>query len=179
MESNPYHAPSANLFGSSATTSGEAVPTEAIQKLQATKPWFRFFGVIMWIAVALMLLGGFGMLAGAVIGISAGGQAGAGMAAQAGILIGMAVAYVILAFLYIYPAIKIWKAGTAIKRLVNSRQPEDLVAALEHQRAFWKFCGVLTILLIVFYIGILVVMGLGAFGMMNGLQGLDLPAPTE
>lgn len=180
MESNPYHSPSANLFGSSATTTAESVPAEAIRKLQGTKPWLRFFGVIMWIAVAFMLLGGVGVIIAGVAGVAAGGGSAAALGgAEAGLLIGVAAAYIVMSFLYIYPAIKIWKSGSAIKRLISSRQPEDLIAALEHQRAFWKFCGIMTILLIVLYIGIIVVMGLGAFGAINGIQGLELPAPTE
>ena len=181
MESNPYQTPSANLFGSSAAT-GEAVPSEAIVQLQRTKPWLRFFGVLMWIAVAFMLFGALAMVAMSIGGaaMATAGNSPFG-AAEGGIMLGVAVLYALMSFLYIYPAIKIWKAGTAIKRLSTSRQPEDLIAALDHQRAFWKFVGIMTIFMILLYIGIIVVMGVvGVAGAMGGMEALkDLPAPEQ
>ncbi|HCN27674.1 MAG TPA: hypothetical protein DIT64_02595 [Verrucomicrobiales bacterium] len=180
MENNPYQTPSANLFGSSSTTTAEAVPGEAIVMLQRTKPWLRFFGVLMWIAVAFMLFGAAAMLAMGIGGaaMAAGSNSPIG-AAEGGIMIGLAALYVVMAFFYIYPAIKIWKAGTAIKKLMASRQPEDLVAALDHQRAFWKFVGIMTIIMIILYIGIFVVMGVvgvaGAMGGMKALEGVTPP----
>ncbi|HCN79367.1 MAG TPA: hypothetical protein DIT13_19570, partial [Verrucomicrobiales bacterium] len=96
---------------------------------------------------------------------------------EAGIMIGVAALYVVMAFFYIYPAIKIWKTGTAIKKLMASRQPEDLVAALDHQRAFWKFVGIMLIIMIVLYIGMIVAMGVGVAGAMGGMKALEGVTP--
>lgn len=181
MESNPYQTPSANLFGSSAAT-GEAVPSEAIVQLQRTKPWLRFFGVLMWIAVAFMLVGIVVMIGISVSGMAMAAEKGNAFGgAEGGLMIFMAAVYAVIAFLYIYPAIKIWKCGTAIKKLSTSRQPEDLIAALDHQRAFWKFCGIMTILMIILYIGVIVVMSaVGVAGAMGGMKALEsLPAPEQ
>ena len=95
--------------------------------------------------------------------------------AEKGMMVGMAIAYVVMGFLYIYPAIKIWSYGSAIRSLMNSRSPEDLVKALDQQRSLWKFAGILTIILIIIYaVAIIAMIGLGVAvgsGAMKGLPG--------
>lgn len=172
MESNPYTSPSANLFGSTSGTSTGVVPQEAITQLQGTKPWVRLIGVIMWIAVVLMLLGGVGVAIAGVAGVGAAAQGQGGP--QAAMMIGMAVGYGFVALLYIYPTVKIWKYGTSIGRLVNSRSAEDLVAALDQQRSFWKFVGILFLITIVIYI--LAIIALVVFGVAAGAGGAK---PTD
>jgi hypothetical protein len=166
MESNPYNSPSANLFGSSSQTTTEAVPSEAITQLQRTKPWVRFFGVMMWIATGLMLLGGIAVGIGAIAGLA---SAQTGMA-EKGMLIGMAAAYVVFGFLYLYPSMKIWAYGTAIGKLAESRSAEDLVKALDQQRAFWKFIGVMMIIMfVIYFVAIVVMIAVGASGALSNL----------
>lgn len=101
-------------------------------QLQRTKPWVRFIGVLLWIGVALMMLGGVIVLFSSIMGMSAMNQNGAGnLGLQAGVMVGIAISYLIMSLLYIYPAVKIWKYGSYIAKLVSSRSPEDLVSALE------------------------------------------------
>jgi len=169
MESNPYNSPSANLFGSSSQTTTEAVPAEAISQLQRTKPWTRVIGVVTWLVVGLMVLGGAGFAVFALAGLA---SANTG-AAEKGMMVGMAIAYVVMGFLYIYPAIKIWSYGSAIRNLMNSRSPEDLVKALDQQRSLWKFAGILTIILIIVYaVAIIAMIGLGVAAGAGALKGL-------
>ncbi len=151
---NPYSSPSANLFGSSSQTMAEAVPAEAITQLQGTKPWVRFMSVLMWIGLAFMLLAAGGMAILAMMG----GEATKAAGLNAPMMAGLAVGYGLFAFLYIYPAVKMWQYASSISRLMASRSAEDLVKALGHQRAFWKFVGILMILIILLYIGFFIVM---------------------
>lgn len=167
MESNPYTSPSANLFGSTSGTFAEGVPQEAITQLQGTKPWVRLIGVIMWIAVALMMFGGVAVTLAGVSGISQVTQGRAG-GMDGAMVIGIAVGYMIGALLYIYPTVKIWKYGSCIGRLVNSRSPEDLVAALNQQRSFWKFIGILVLITIVIYV--LIIAAAVLFGVAAGMK---------
>lgn len=179
MESNPYNTPSANLFGSTQGTSSEGVPQEAIVQLQRTKPWLRLIGVVMWIMVGFMLLGALGIVVAAAIG--AGELMKSDMGALGGIgFIGVAVMYGVMALIYIYPTVKLWKYGTFIGRLSTSRNPEDLIAALNQQRAFWKFAGIMLILMIVLYIVIFigaVVFGAAAASGLNNLPSSGAGAP--
>lgn len=166
MDRNPYQAPAANLFGSTLETSTEAVPQEAILQLQRTKPWVRFIGVLMWLVVGFMLLGGVGVVVAGLAGLGS-AVAGGGGAREAGLMMGVATVYALMAVLYIYPVLKIWKFGSSIGRLVASRDPRDLVAALDQQRAFWKFVGIVTLIGMVLY-GVMLVGAIGASLLIGG-----------
>jgi Family of unknown function (DUF5362) len=163
MESNPYSSPAANLFGSTSATSAESVSAGVINQLKRTKPWVRFIGVMMWIAIGFMMLA-------SVLMILGGSAMGAAMekanpAMPAGFMAGIGALYVLIAFLYIYPTIKIWKYGTSIGKLTQSGSNADLENALDQQRAFWKFVGIMMIIMIVVYIVAFVVMIVAGFSM--------------
>jgi len=157
MESNPYTAPSANLF----TSSTDQASLGAINQLQRTKPWVRFLGVIMWIVVAFMMIGAVGMSLGTAVMTEAFNKTNPGMGDM--VAKGLAAFYVIFGLLYIYPTLKIWKYGTCIGKLVKSGSNTDLESALEQQRKFWKFVGIAVILMIILYIVFAVIMGVVMF----------------
>jgi len=69
----------------------------------------------------------------------------------------MGVVYLLMAFLYIFPATYLVKYSSAIGRLVSDGRPVDMEAALDQQRKFWKFAGVLALISIV-----LMVLGMAA-----------------
>ena len=144
MESNPYQAPSADLYGSSAPEMS-AVPQEIIVPLQRTKFWVRLISVLLWILVIAMVI--LGVVTG--IGATSGFGASSGRAETVGFMIGFIGVYVLIAFIYVFPAIKLWAYGSQIGRLMESRNPQDLVAALNMQRSFWKFVGIMTLISLV------------------------------
>ncbi|MES2598929.1 MAG: hypothetical protein V4662_26595 [Verrucomicrobiota bacterium] len=163
---NPYSSPSANLFGSSSQTSGQVITAEVISQLQRTKPWARLLGVIAWLVVALILVGSVGFLVVILAGFASPNTGGTDNA----FLIGMACGYLFISVIYIYPAMKIWGYGSAIKRLMASRSETDLVKALDQQRSLWKFVGIITLILVCLYaIGIGLALTVGVAGAMKGL----------
>ncbi len=167
---NPYSTPAANLYGSTTGGVSDAVSPSTIAMLAATKPWVRFMAVLMWIGVAFMLLAAVGMGAFSMLGLAKQGQAnpfgGAG-------LIAMAAIYGVMAFVYIYPAIKLWKYANRIGSLGSTRSVTDLDAALNEQRGFWKFIGVMTILMISLYF--VAIIGFVAFGASAAMKAGVLP----
>jgi hypothetical protein len=115
--------------------------------------------VVAFIGSGLMLLGGLSMLVlGAIVPST--GASPIPTAALGAIYIPMAV-------LYVYPALKLWGFSSAIGRLLASRANMDLEAALGHQKSFWKFAGITTIVMIalygVFIVG-MVIVGIAAAG---------------
>ena len=66
-----------------------------------------------------------------------------------------------MALLYLYPAVLLAKYASAIKRFRYSRAMPDLEAALRHQRYFWRFVGIIFIVMIAV---MLLAMVLGAAG---------------
>jgi Family of unknown function (DUF5362) len=145
--SNPYTSPQSNLFGGTAATSSDGVTQGVLLQLQKTKPWVRFMSVMMFIGAGLMLV------VGLVMGIasSAGMMNQGNKAMGAGLGVLMAAIYALFSVVYIYPALKLWKYADRIRDLLNSRQIIDLEKALNEQRAFWKFVGVMMIVIFVIY----------------------------
>ena len=172
MESNPYASPSANLYGTTAGGGADAVSEGAIRQLQGTKPWVQFMSVLFFIGAAFMFLAG--ILMGVMGGIGgmamAGGEPGAGIAGAMGIVI--AVFYCLFGVLYLLPAVKMWKYGSRIGTLAQTRSVADLEGALNEQRIVWKFWGILTIVGVVLVVGGSILAGVA--GAMAGASGAGL-----
>ena len=156
-----------------AIPSGQAVDPRVIQSLQGTKPWVRLCSVIGFISSGLMLIGAFFMLiAGAALGgIGTFQPQGAHQEVAksalpfAGFQIVIAILYGLIGVLYLFPSLKLWKYGSAILRLMSSGSPDDLADALDLQRAFWKFVGIMILAMIALYLVMIVVMvAVFAFG---------------
>jgi hypothetical protein len=148
---NPYSMPQADLLGGSVPGGVGGVGQGVVLQLQKTKPWVRFLSVMAFIGCAFMVLAGVGMIAfGAFAGSGALNGAKLGLGG-AGVSIGMGIFYLLLAGLYVYPALKLWRYADRIGALVDSRQVVDLEQALDQQRAFWKFVGIAVIVMLALY----------------------------
>ena len=128
------------------------VSERTVQLMYQTRPWVLFLSVLMFLGSAFMVLAGLAMF-----GMSAIAGRGAG-----GLPMGlMGLMYLPLAALYVYPAKKLWGYGSAISRMTTSRSTADLEAALGEQKSFWKFLGIMTIVMfclyILFFIGLAIV----------------------
>lgn len=161
MSIDPYSAPA--MHSSPVSRSSEAgIAQGVLRQLAGTKPWVRFISVLMFIGAGLMLLGALFMLVagGTILKSSKMG------AAEMGMMVPIAIAYALFAFLYIFPALKLWKYASRIGDLLNSGAVLDLEAALNEQRSFWKFVGIMALILLILYfvifIGMIVVGGFAA-----------------
>ena len=123
----------------------------AVETLRQTRPWVLFLSVMSFIGSAFMALGGLIMMVAGMFAPTTG--------PVSPMVLGLI--YFPMALLYIYPALKLWGFGSAIGRLVASRQSVDLEAALSQQKSFWKFAGITTIVMIalygLFFVGMIIV----------------------
>jgi hypothetical protein len=160
MQENPYASPGTDFDSTDA--SSQAIAAEVISQLARTKPWVRFISVMIFIGAGLLLLLGLfmGLGGGAAMFFSAGGVGGA----EAGIGIAVMLLYIAIAALYIYPGLKLWNYASRIGILIRSCQTMDLVSALNEQRAFWKFIGILAVIVMALY---LVIIPIGIFGALS------------
>ena len=139
---NPYQASSHSAYP---TSSGSVTPA-TLQALAGTKPWVRLCSIMGFIGAGFMILAGLLMMTtGAMAGMSS--QQTAGLA---GLPVVMGITYIVLSIIYLFPSLKLWKYGSAIIRLMSSNSITDLEAALDQQRGFWKFVGILMIVMITF-----------------------------
>ncbi len=145
---NPYaSSPAGNNPAPGSSDPG--ISQQAIQALAGTKPWVRLCSVIGFIGSGFMVLGGIFMILGGAVGLS---QISESSPLGFAPLALMGFVYLILAFLYIYPSVKLWAYGSRIVELMSSRAEVDLIAALDAQRAFWKFVGIMISIVIGIYI---------------------------
>ncbi len=129
----------------------QPVPMAVITPLARTQGWVRFFSVLGFISVGFMVIAGVGMF-----------FAGGMMLGAGGAFIGLL--YVAFAGLYFFPALKLTQYANRIAALRHTRSERDLVMALEAQRAFWTFTGIMTVIVLALYV-VLLVVGIG-FGSM-------------
>jgi hypothetical protein len=138
---NPYQS---STHGGAPPTPTGNVTLGVVQGLAATKPWVRFCAIIGFILAGMMVLFGLIAMAGGVFAGMA-GTSGKSGAMEGGVVIGLGVFYVLLAAIYLIPAIRLWKYGSSILNLMMSGSVTDLDKAMEQHRAFWKFVGILMI----------------------------------
>lgn len=149
---------------------GNTVSSVVIEQLARTKGWTRFMSVMLWIGSIFLILGGIAMVGIGALGGAAGG--GDAMAAMGGAVGGLTIGviYILMAALYIYPAAKLGKFSSRVNDLMATPTESNLAIALNEQRAFWKFIGVMMIIMISLYLIAIPVMfvGAGMFGAMAG-----------
>ena len=87
----------------------------------------------------MVLGGGFMMMAAGV----------AGAPGVPGAIIGLI--YIAMAILYIIPAVFQWRSADRIASFLVRRTPDSLGYALEAQKSFWKFVGILTLIVLCIY----------------------------
>lgn len=128
--------------------SPEAERTALIGKLNATQPWLRFIGIMMMIGIVFMTIAAVGMT---VVGIlMTKGTIPAGTSSP-GLLYSMGILYFVLTALYVFPTLQLLRSARHIRALATDSNNSSMVEALEHQRRFWKFCGIVTIVFLVIY----------------------------
>ena len=155
MQPNPQPSSPASLYEAPRSVVSGAfhqpgqVPPGSILALKGTRPWTLFLAILGVIGSVLLMFAAVGMIVAANLASSSRPMPSA-------YLIGMAVAYVVLGLLYLYPIVKLFKFSSAIKRLTHSGQAADLDAALGQQRQFWKFMGIAAILVLVTYLVVIV-----------------------
>ena len=114
---------------------GDAVATDAmLAALAATRPWVHLVSVLLFIGAGL------GMLA-ALISMLAVGHAPGGPPA---VLVGGV--QVLACLLYLVPARYLYSYAGALGSFLQGGAVAELEAALDHQKSFWKFVGILTLI---------------------------------
>jgi len=116
-----------------------------VEHLRATRPWVKFLAILGFISVGLMFLGGLIMMT------ALSGVRGAGGAPAIGLL------YWLFALLYIAPAIFLNRYATAIRELLQGGGATPMEKALESQKSFWRYVGILTTVLLCIYALIFVI----------------------
>ena len=146
MADNPYEAPSANLSGHEtfgAHTGG--VTQGVVEQLRRTKGWTRFISVLAIIVGVILIFV-------AVFASSTLASAGRALPGIGGFIGVIMFIYGVIGVLQLIIGAKLGGFSAAVQRLMYSAQERDLEDALDRQRSFWVFIGVMMIVGLVFAI---------------------------
>ncbi len=158
MSYDPNQSP--EFIDTSGGSAGEDPQLDAAaQMLRQTKPWVRLISVMTFVGSAFMVLSGGFLLLASIAGLAGGPELGIPL--NGGAVIG--VIYIVMSFLYILPAVYLWRYANRIGSFDLERSPRSLASALEAQKSFWRFCGIVMVvyLVIVFaMVGFVVIAGI-------------------
>ena len=120
------------------------VSARSMDFLRQTRPWVLFLSVLGFIVTGIMVLFGVGF---GLLGMAGGGGSVVGA--------GMGLLYIAISAIYFFPALFLWRYGSRIGGLMAGGQVQDLENALEAQKSFWRFTGILMAVVIVLYVAVI------------------------
>lgn len=118
--------------------------------LYASK-WANFLAILGFIGLGLMVLGG---VLAIVVGSSFGRIAGPFQFGFLGLI------YLIMAALYFFPTMYLFKFASKMKNALAKSNQDDLDLGFENLKSFFKFIGMFTIILIGLYV-LAIIIGFG------------------
>jgi len=110
--------------------------------------WARFLSIIGFILSAFLIIGSFGI--GAALTNNPSMVAQLGPLAGAG-AIGVTIVYLILALMYFYPSLLLFRFSNKGKQGVLYGDQESLDAAMMNMKSLFKFWGIFTIVIMIGY----------------------------
>lgn len=149
--SNPYASTQTGPGGPGLST-GEAHITSAIAGyLKEASPWIRFIAVIGFIQAGFVILMGIIFaLMGPYLGFSDPGSISSGLSAGAavGIFIFAGIIIIAIGIVIIIPFRYLYNFGAKIRYYVLSNNEQALELALKNNKAYWKFLGIFSIVML-------------------------------
>jgi hypothetical protein len=137
-----------------ADSSPQQITPGIAEMLRQTRPWVLFLAILGFIGCGLFVLVGlFAMLASAASSYSRHSEFA---------LLGMLI-YLLLAVLYFVPSYYLLKYGGGIRRFLDSGQAAEMENALSYQKSFWRFVGIMTIIVLSIYLIVFLAMMIFAF----------------
>lgn len=134
--------------------------------------WLKFFAILMFLMTGLMVLIALGLM---IMGGSLPMLGDSGIGATVG-FVGIGVIYLILAFLYVYPSLKMYRSSNDFKNALLNNQQTSLDSGFKNLMQHFRFWGIASIVIIAFYIlGIIAAIGFGAYsGSKNDSASMEM-----
>jgi len=132
--------------------------------VRETAKWATFLSILGFIFIGFMVLGALSMFA---MGSAFSSMGGGGPMGAMGMLGGatMGVIFLLMAVLYFFPIMYLYKFASNAKDALNSNNTERLTVAFENLKSHYKFVGILTVIGLAFYILVII------FGIVAGVAG--------
>jgi len=131
--------------------------------LNETAKWAKFLAIVGFIMCGLIVIVAF--FAGSIFSaaFSRAGQEGGLSAATGGIGGGfITVIYILVALLYFFPCLFLFKFASKMKVALRTNDQEQLADSFKNLKACFRFLGILTIIVLSFYALALIFLVIGA-----------------
>ena len=112
--------------------------------------WMKFFAVLMTICLVFFALGCIGIMS---FGLHIPVDMFGGLSLK-----WFGLLYLILIILYIFPTLYLYRSSAAAKLAVESNDNYQMLEFLKNNKSFWKFCGILTIVMLALYVVFIICM---------------------
>lgn len=125
---------------------GMGLSSNSIELLNQTRKWTMFLSILGFIFIGFIIIAGFSMQALT----SNMGNEMPGM--TSGMPGAFTVVYIIIGLLYFYPVYSLFMFSKTSKEAVTNMNQTALEESFKHQRNMYRFMGILTIIILVFYV---------------------------
>src|SRR5262249_19193552 len=126
--------------------------------LSETAKWAKFLSVLGFIFCGLIVL--VALFAGSFIASSFNRFGTEGLTFFSGAVVSFF--YVLIAVLYFFPCLFLFRFATKMQVALRNNDQELLNTSFRNLRGFYRFVGILTIVLLSFYVLVLIVVVIGA-----------------
>ena len=148
-DSNPFQTSSTPVAPSESQPEVEAVLYEMADSLAQTKTWVRFLAVLGFIGTGFMVL----MFA---ISLMANVRVGAPGPMELVIMTPFFLLFCLI------PSLLMWSYANQISYFLRVTSPAAFSAAITAQKSFWKYVGIMSLIIVIIYGMIFVFAGLAA-----------------
>ena len=123
------------------------IPNEILPLISETSKWTKFLAILGFIGVAFMVI--LGIFSGSIMSAIPGQEMNQ-LASSFGFV--YALFYLITAVLYVFPSLYLLRFSNNMKTALISKSYTNINDALANLKSFFKFWGILSIILIGFYL---------------------------
>ncbi|MFP9114521.1 DUF5362 family protein [Flavobacterium sp. RHBU_3] len=127
---------------------------EAKDFVREAGKWARFLSIVGFVFIGFFVLMALFIMTLGSMGGAMGGAFSA-MGAASGVFIGLV--YILIALLYFFPVLYLFKFGNKTKAAFESNDTQALTEAFQNLKSHYKFVGILTIVGIGFYVLMIVI----------------------
>lgn len=131
--------------------------------VSSTGKWMKFFAILGCIGAGLLVLAALMM---ASVGSYIPLDEDFGIFGRIGMRL-FGIIYLVFAAVYVYPIIYLFRASAAARLAVECNDNVQMTEFLKNNKSFWKYCGILTIVLFCLYI--VLIIGIIIAGVATGL----------
>jgi hypothetical protein len=123
------------------------VTQSALDYLSETQKWAKFLSIMGFIGTGFMVV--FGLFASTLFS-SLGNREIAAYSQSMGLM--MSILYILMALLYFFPTLYLYRFANKLKLAIVNRNNEELKEAFKNQKSLYKFMGIMMIVTLCLYI---------------------------